>query len=115
MYDICRTNANVLKNVASLPSSSTNVASEARIPEAAVAVAASVSSGPSVASVASAASPAKGQGEDGQSSNRPVEEYPQIIQEMVMNGFELSKVVRAFELIGDNFDDLLAFLMSTAS
>jgi hypothetical protein len=29
-----------------------------------------------------------------------------------MNGFELPKVVRAYELIGDNFDDLLSFLCS---
>jgi hypothetical protein len=29
-----------------------------------------------------------------------------------MNGFELSKVLRAYELVGDNFDSLLSFLMS---
>jgi hypothetical protein len=40
-----------------------------------------------------------------------VDEYPQTVQELVMNGFELSKVARAYELIGDNFDDLLAFLL----
>jgi hypothetical protein len=44
-----------------------------------------------------------------------VDEYPQTVQELVMNGFELSKVVRAYELIGDSFDDLLSFLMSTTS
>ena len=43
-----------------------------------------------------------------------VDEYPQSVQELVMNGFELSKVVRAVELIGDDFDDLLAFLMSNS-
>lgn len=42
------------------------------------------------------------------------EEYPQTVQELVMNGFELSKVVRAYELIGDNFDDLLSFLLSSS-
>jgi hypothetical protein len=39
-------------------------------------------------------------------------EYPETVQELVMNGFELSRVVRAYELIGDSFDDLLALLMS---
>lgn len=40
------------------------------------------------------------------------DEYPQCVQELVMNGFELSKVLRAYELVGDNFDSLLSFLMS---
>lgn len=39
-------------------------------------------------------------------------EYPQTVQELVVNGFELSKVLRAYELIGDNFDDMLSFLLS---
>lgn len=43
------------------------------------------------------------------------DEYPQTVQELVMNGFQLSKVVRAYELIGDNFDDILSFLMSSSS
>jgi len=41
------------------------------------------------------------------------DEYPSTVQELVMNGFELSRVVHAYELIGDNFDDLLSFLVST--
>lgn len=40
-------------------------------------------------------------------------EYPQSVQELAMNGFELKKVVRAYELVGDNFDDMLSFLIST--
>ena len=40
------------------------------------------------------------------------DEYPQCVQELVMNGFELPKVLRAYELVGDNFDSLLSFLMS---
>jgi len=40
---------------------------------------------------------------------------PQTVQELVMNGFELQKVLKAYDLIGDNFDDLLAFLMSSGS
>lgn len=40
------------------------------------------------------------------------EEYPRTVQELVMNGFELSKVLKAYELIGDNFDDLLSYLMN---
>lgn len=43
-----------------------------------------------------------------------VDEYPQTVQELVMNGFELKKVLHAFDLIGDNFDDLLSFLISSA-
>ena len=41
-------------------------------------------------------------------------EYPQTVQELVVNGFELAKVLRAYELIGDNFDDMLSFLLSQA-
>ena len=44
-----------------------------------------------------------------------VDEYPQTVQELVMNGFDLKKVVKAYELIGDRFDDLLAFLMSSST
>ena len=40
------------------------------------------------------------------------DEYPQCVQELVMNGFELPKVLRAYELVGDNFDSLLSFLMN---
>mmetsp|Transcript_25276 Transcript_25276/g.38861 ORF Transcript_25276/g.38861 Transcript_25276/m.38861 type:complete len:586 (-) Transcript_25276:400-2157(-) len=43
------------------------------------------------------------------------DEYPESIQELVVNGFELSRVVQAYELVGDNFDDMLAFLMSSHS
>jgi len=43
------------------------------------------------------------------------DEYPQTVQELVMNGFALERVVKAYDLIGDNFDDLLAFLMSSGS
>ena len=67
--------------------------------------AAAVASAPSVASVAAS----------GLSGIAAEEEYPQTIQELVMNGFELSKVIHAYDLIGDNFDDLLAFLLSSSS
>ncbi len=43
------------------------------------------------------------------------DEYPQSVQELVMNGFELPKVVRAYELVGNNFDDMLNFLMSVGN
>ena len=50
------------------------------------------------------------------SSNPPsADEYPPTVQELVMNGFELAKVIHAYELIGDNFDDLLSFLIMNAS
>jgi hypothetical protein len=42
------------------------------------------------------------------------DEYPQVVQELVMNGFSLPNVLKAYDLIGDNFDNLLSFLMSTS-
>lgn len=47
------------------------------------------------------------------SYNTTDEEYPQTVQELVMNGFELEKVLRAYDLVGDHFDDLLSFLLSS--
>jgi hypothetical protein len=94
--------------VASLPSSSDG-ATEARIPPAVAAAA-------SVATAASASTAAAAKRDDSPPpAIRTADQYPQIVQELVMNGFELSKVVRAYELIGDNFDDLLSFLMSNTS
>lgn len=75
------------------------------VASAAAAAAPSVASAPSAASVAASAP----------SGIAAEEEYPQTVQELVMNGFELSKVIHAFDLIGDNFDDLLAFLLSSSS
>jgi len=49
------------------------------------------------------------------SSNSQDDEYPQTVQELVMNGFPLERVVKAYNLIGDNFDDLLAYLMSSGN
>uniref|UniRef100_A0A7S4MQ37 ubiquitinyl hydrolase 1 n=1 Tax=Odontella aurita TaxID=265563 RepID=A0A7S4MQ37_9STRA len=43
------------------------------------------------------------------------DEYPSTVQELVMNGFDLSKVLRAYDLVGDNFDALLSVLMSNAN
>ncbi|KAL7576335.1 hypothetical protein ACA910_018151 [Epithemia clementina (nom. ined.)] len=43
------------------------------------------------------------------------DEYPSVVQELVMNGFDLKKVVHAYELVGDKFDDLLTFLMSSGT
>mmetsp|Transcript_6771 Transcript_6771/g.18397 ORF Transcript_6771/g.18397 Transcript_6771/m.18397 type:complete len:185 (-) Transcript_6771:683-1237(-) len=43
------------------------------------------------------------------------EEYPAIVQELTMNGFPLQKVIKAYELLGDNFDEMLTFLMGTTS
>mmetsp|Transcript_21298 Transcript_21298/g.33404 ORF Transcript_21298/g.33404 Transcript_21298/m.33404 type:complete len:102 (-) Transcript_21298:178-483(-) len=45
----------------------------------------------------------------------PTDEYPASVQELTMNGFELSKVLHAYDLVGDNFDDLLSFLLSTTT
>lgn len=51
------------------------------------------------------------------SGNRNVnsDECPPSVQELVMNGFALHKVLHAYDLIGDNFDDLLSFLLSSTS
>mmetsp|Transcript_14662 Transcript_14662/g.21575 ORF Transcript_14662/g.21575 Transcript_14662/m.21575 type:complete len:501 (-) Transcript_14662:77-1579(-) len=75
--------------------------------------------GPAAASIPPAASvPAAASLNHDLDEDRPLrspEDYPQVVQELIMNGFELSKVVRAYELIGDSFDDLLAFLVSTSN
>lgn len=73
--------------------------------------AAAASSSSSVA--ASAAAAASGTGNTGGSLT--TDEYPASVQELVMNGFELQKVLHAYDLIGDNFDDLLSFLLSSAT
>lgn len=39
-------------------------------------------------------------------------EYPPVVEELVMNGFELDQVLKAYEFIGPSFDQILAFLMS---
>lgn len=69
--------------------------------------AAAASSSSSVAASAAAAASATG--------NTGADEYPASVQELVMNGFELQKVLHAYDLIGDNFDDLLSFLLSSAT
>ena len=94
-----------LQGFASLPVPS------ASVPSVASSVA-SLSSGPSVASAPAAAAAAIQHYEE-EAPIRAMDEYSPAIQEMVMNGFELARVVRAAELIGENFDDLLAFLMSS--
>lgn len=44
-----------------------------------------------------------------------VEEYPSSVQELVMNGFALSTVVKAFDLVGDNFDHMLSLCLANAN
>jgi hypothetical protein len=105
-FVICLTVYLFRKAVASLPENSSSDIYEARIPPP-VAAAASVATAASIPEAATR--------DDG--SNYPVvgtsiDDCPQVVQEMVMNGFELKKVVRAYGLVGDNFDDLLAFLIS---
>ena len=43
------------------------------------------------------------------------DEYPECVQELVMNGFLLEDVLKARDLVGDNFENLLAFLLSRTS
>jgi hypothetical protein len=85
---------------ASLPSS-LSTSEYARAPVAASAAAASISA---AASLPSAPSPL-----------RPAEDYSQAVQDLVMNGFQLKDVVKAYDLVGDNFDAMLTFLLSKTS
>lgn len=64
---------------------------------------------------ASAAAVASRPSYDAAAAPMMAELYPQTVQELVMNGFELGKVLHAYELVGDSFDDLLMFLMSNTS
>lgn len=90
----------------------------AKIPPVAAALPVAAAA-PPVASVAAAASvPMMMQPAMAASASRTIpstDEYPPTVQELVMNGFELSKVVHAYELIGDDFDNLLSFLVSTSA
>lgn len=43
------------------------------------------------------------------------DEYPNCVQELAMNGFELPKVIHAYELVGDDFDAILSLLMAGQS
>eukprot|EP00934_Nitzschia_sp_Nitz4_P000911 Nitzschia sp. Nitz4//scaffold44_size153857//76945//78900//NITZ4_002726-RA/size153857-augustus-gene-0.8-mRNA-1//1//CDS//3329552172//911//frame0 len=75
----------------------------------------SVASLPSNSSAAFASAAASVPPVEEEANSAPIlamDEYPPVVQELTMNGFELAKVVRAVELVGSNFDDLLAFLMS---
>ena len=70
------------------------------------------------AGAAAAAAPPVGaatRGVGGGASFATADEYPASVQELVMNGFELARVLRAYDLVGDNFDDLLSFLLSSTS
>ena len=68
--------------------------------------------GASLAAVAAPAAAAAAGPADADVNDRGErDEYPQIVQEMVMNGFDLHRVLRAYNLVGDNFDALLATLM----
>jgi hypothetical protein len=94
------------------------VARSAAVAFASVASVASAVAAPAAASAAStrlSGAAAAAASSDGGSASASADEYPFVVQELVMNGFELSKVVRAYELVGDNFDDLLSILMSNTS
>lgn len=88
--------------------SSTSQYAAAAAASSTVASSYSRSSPPNVASAASI-------GSSGGIASSSSDEYPASVQELVMNGFELQKVLRAYDLIGDNFDDLLSFLLSQTS
>lgn len=47
-----------------------------------------------------------------QDADSRVDEYPQAVQELVMNGFELEKAIQGYKMLGDNFDDIVLFLTS---
>ena len=46
---------------------------------------------------------------------RSAEDYSQAVQDLIMNGFQLKDVVKAQDLVGDNFDAMLTFLLSNPS
>jgi hypothetical protein len=103
--------ASTASSSSALPTFSESTSSVAAIPPAAASASVSASS-PAIAPAAAASSPS-----DSDSCNQyeADADYPQAVQELVMNGFELKKVVQAYELIGDNFDDMLSFLISTSN
>jgi len=76
-----------------------------------------------VAAAASSSSVAVARRSDSPSSSSPtrpqrllpVEEYPSSVQELVMNGFPLSTVVKAFDLVGNNFDHMLNLCLAKTS
>ena len=41
-----------------------------------------------------------------------VDQFPQAVQELVINGFELDKAIQGYKMLGDNFDDIVLFLTS---
>ena len=43
-------------------------------------------------------------------SNELIDQYPQAVQELVINGFELDKAIEGYKMLGDNFDDIVLFL-----
>jgi len=70
----------------------------------------------SIAAVPAAASASvvscSGKSSESSQQLRPVEDYPSSVQELVMNGFSLRAVVNAFDLVGNNFDDMLSLLLA---
>ena len=43
-------------------------------------------------------------------NNELIDQYPQAVQELVINGFELDKAIEGYKMLGDNFDDIVLFL-----
>ena len=71
-----------------------------------------------LAAAAAASSSAASAAKRGSESPRQllsVEEYPSSVQELVMNGFALGTVVKAFDLVGDNFDHMLSICLANAN
>lgn len=77
----------------------------------AAAAAASTASLPPPAVAAAAAAPTASAGFSQPDTKDPCH-YPACVQELIFNGFPEGQVVRAYELIGDDFDNLLSFLCS---
>ena len=104
-------------NTAKLPSGSAAVASvppslpsDDDVKSPAVASASASAGIPAAASIPPAASMARAP-----SPLRSAEDYSQSVQDLVMNGFQLKDVVKAYDLVGDNFDAMLTFLLSNPS
>ena len=87
-----------------------NLPSDDDVKSPAVASASACASIPAAASMPSAASFAQAP-----SPLRSAEDYSQSVQDLVMNGFQLKDVVKAYDLVGDNFDAMLTFLLANPS
>ena len=95
----------------SIPLAASSSVAAASIPAAATAASSLSVASTSTAASASAAAARRTRSES-PPQLLPVEEYPSSVQELVMNGFSLGSVVKAYDLVGNNFDDMLSLCLA---